>query len=137
MYGIIKQANGHIEVESQIGEGSLFQIYLPRVKADIATSEPSPRTDASMRGAETALLVEDEDSVRELVCRALERQGYIVLFARPGGKPAAVSLVGSPRVVAIDAARGSPVLLGFVFRVPELLQFGQRDLHLVGRRSQF
>jgi len=82
VYGIVKRANGHIEAESQPGEGSTFRIYLPRSDAEAVASAPLPRSGTLARGTETVLLVEDEDMVREVAHRALERQGYTVLTAR-------------------------------------------------------
>ncbi|MBN1584658.1 MAG: response regulator [Anaerolineae bacterium] len=82
VYGIVKQANGHIEVESRVGEGSTFRIYLPHIEAKVVVNESQPRSSVLAHGTETLLLVEDEDIVRELARRVLERQGYTVLAAR-------------------------------------------------------
>jgi CheY-like chemotaxis protein len=79
VYGIIMQSNGAIGVESAPHEGSTFRIYLPRSEASVSDKE-SPRV-AMTRGSETVLLVEDEDAVRELVRKSLERQGFRVIAA--------------------------------------------------------
>ena len=83
-FGIVKQSGGHLQVESRVGEGSTFTVYLPRVEREaVPAAEPGP--DASARhGHETILLVEDEDSVRKLARVALERSGYVVLTAPNG-----------------------------------------------------
>jgi len=84
VYGIVKQSKGHISVCSEAGQGTTFEIYLPRtdegaepIAREIASSE-------SAQGSETILLVEDEDAVRSLVWRILTERGYTVLEARNG-----------------------------------------------------
>jgi CheY-like chemotaxis protein len=80
-YGIIDQSDGHIEVSSQVGEGTTFEVYLPAAEAAAATSETTPEQEDMPSGTEMILLVEDEQPVRELVCRVLDRCGYTVLVA--------------------------------------------------------
>jgi two-component system cell cycle sensor histidine kinase/response regulator CckA len=78
-YGIVKQHDGDIAVDSEPGAGTVFRIYLPRVEggvAAVAAPEVVPR------GSETILLVEDERQVRALARRALESVGYRVLEAQ-------------------------------------------------------
>jgi CheY-like chemotaxis protein len=80
VYGIVKQMNGYIEVESHIARGSTFTIYLPRTKQ--ATHVPNaPTVMTSPVGSETILLVEDENSVRAFTQMALQRFGYRVIEA--------------------------------------------------------
>lgn len=79
VFGIIKQSHGSIWVYSEVGRGSTFKIYLPRVDAP---SERPPDADRIVGGTETILLVEDEPQVRAVVRRALERAGYAVLVAQ-------------------------------------------------------
>ncbi|MDJ0766191.1 MAG: response regulator [Myxococcota bacterium] len=89
VYGIIKQSGGEVSVTSAPGKGTCFCVYLPVVPDEaIRTGLPEPiriRTD-NMRGNETVLLVEDENSVRMLAKRMLQRTGYTVLSARHGGE---------------------------------------------------
>lgn len=82
VYGVIAQAGGSIWVESQLGSGSLFTILLPRTEKDrLPTETASAVAPASLHGEETVLVVEDEDSVRELTRRILDKNGYRVLTA--------------------------------------------------------
>lgn len=83
VYGIVKQHGGFIDVESRLGEGSTFSIYLPAVDAPAATTEKDPVVETS-GGNETILVAEDEDAVRSLIVRILEGAGYQVLVAHDG-----------------------------------------------------
>jgi two-component system cell cycle sensor histidine kinase/response regulator CckA len=79
VYGIVKQANGVITVDSAPGSGTTFSVYLPVAKdAEMPALPGAERRSGSAQG-ETVLLVEDEDSVRKLARRVLESQGYTVL----------------------------------------------------------
>jgi PAS domain S-box-containing protein len=82
-YGVVQQSGGQIRLDSKLGEGTTFYIYLPRVAGSVA--EPSPMMPASLpRGTETILLAEDENGVRELIGTYLESLGYHVLTASNG-----------------------------------------------------
>jgi signal transduction histidine kinase/ActR/RegA family two-component response regulator len=86
VYGIVKQSDGFIHVDSRIGLGTVFRIYLPEAVGIAAVGAPLlegrslPRTE----GRETILLVEDEPLVRDLTLRVLDRAGYDVLVATGG-----------------------------------------------------
>ena len=80
VYGIVTQSDGYIVVDSTVGRGSTFTVYLPRVDESIEVVAV-PQSSASARGTETILVVEDEAPVRELIHKALKRYGYEVLVA--------------------------------------------------------
>ncbi|MCP9495213.1 MAG: PAS domain S-box protein [Pyrinomonadaceae bacterium MAG19_C2-C3] len=84
VYGIVKQSDGYISVYSEVGHGTTFKVYLPRVD-EVADPPVSnfPREE-SVRGTETVLLVEDEEIVRSLARQILEMNGYKVLEATDG-----------------------------------------------------
>jgi PAS domain S-box-containing protein len=84
VYGIITQCGGHCEVDTELGKGTTFSIILPAVEANDVSSDSVHATNALPVGAETILLVEDEDEVRCITKLMLQRLGYSVLEARSG-----------------------------------------------------
>ena len=81
VYGIVRQHGGTIRVSSRPGRGATFRLYFPRVDP-AAESAPEPPATVDVRGgAETVLVVEDDDAVRALVCDVLGKHGYRVLDA--------------------------------------------------------
>jgi PAS domain S-box-containing protein len=84
VYGIVKQSGGNIWVYSEPGRGSTFKIYLPLVEESDRAYQRHLETGADLRGAETILLVEDEEILRRLVREVLEKHGYQVLEASDG-----------------------------------------------------
>jgi PAS domain S-box-containing protein len=82
-YAIVDQLKGHIDVQSAVGHGTTFTIYIPVMQG--AAGESAPHDAAAdrrpSRGSETVLLVEDEQSVRAMLRRTLEREGYTVIEA--------------------------------------------------------
>jgi signal transduction histidine kinase len=81
---IVNQSGGHIDVESEVGHGTTFNVYFPRVEQPLEVTTQPVLTGPLPRGTETLLLVEDESSVRHLACNILELQGYSVLRANNG-----------------------------------------------------
>jgi two-component system cell cycle sensor histidine kinase/response regulator CckA len=91
VFGIVKQSGGFIDVDSKVGQGTTFRIYLPRHVPDVqeekpeeAKAEAAKKPTADMTGQGTILLVEDEDPVRAVNARALTARGYTVLEAASG-----------------------------------------------------
>ncbi len=82
-YGIVKQCGGTIWAYSEVGVGSTFKVYLPRVGAEPELLAPTD-TSAPLGGHETILLVEDEPMVRDVTARTLVASGYRVLRASNG-----------------------------------------------------
>jgi nitrogen-specific signal transduction histidine kinase len=99
VYGIVKQSGGYVWVYSELGRGTTFKIYLPRVDAAPDTMLPA-REPATVTGTETILLAEDDDVLRPLARGLLEKLGYTVLDAADGA-------------AALEAARryGEPIHL--------------------------
>jgi PAS domain S-box-containing protein len=88
VYGIVKQADGHIAVESERGQGSTFRLYFPLIQRAI---EPEAQSllvsDRSTCGSETILVVDDQQGLCTLLCEILQNNGYSVLGA-PNGREA-------------------------------------------------
>ena len=81
VYGAVRQNGGFVEVTSIPGEGTTFDIYLPRSAEEIAVPSAPGQASPVLGGHETILVVEDEPAVRLMTTRALEGQGYTVLVA--------------------------------------------------------
>ena len=97
VYGIVKQSDGFIEVDSEVGAGATFNVVIPLSSAEAAESVEKPAATVGT-GHETILLVEDEDGVRSLVATVLRRNGYTVIDASHGAE-ALDKVAGNPAVV--------------------------------------
>ncbi len=81
VYGIVKQSGGYVRIESVVGKGTRVLVYLARVHGPADSSSNVSARAAPRGGSETILLVEDEEAVRRLASRLLERSGYQILVA--------------------------------------------------------
>jgi len=75
VYGIVKQSGGFVWVESAVGKGATFEIYLPQAGEKAMRAEPESKPSSVPRGSETILVVEDESGVRLLTCEFLKISG--------------------------------------------------------------
>lgn len=81
IYGIVQQSGGSIDVDSTLGKGTTFRIYLPRTQDFVFSATPTLVSAEQPRGTETVLVIEDHAALRELTCTMLYSQGYTVLQA--------------------------------------------------------
>jgi PAS domain S-box-containing protein len=84
VYGMVKQSGGYILIRSELGKGSTFEVYLPRVEAKMPLIEATPLADPAPSGTGTILLVEDEVALREVASEYLRLKGYDVVEAGDG-----------------------------------------------------
>jgi PAS domain S-box-containing protein len=96
VYGIVMQSGGHISVYSEAETGTSVKVYLLAIDASVSDDELYPETEELVTGQEVVLVVEDEDMVRRLARRILERHGYRVLEASDGAAALAGLDVDTP-----------------------------------------
>jgi two-component system cell cycle sensor histidine kinase/response regulator CckA len=107
VYGIVKQSGGYLSVETELGAGSAFTIYLHRVAAMAGPTpapEPAPEPEpvAGTAAAATVLVVEDEEVVRSLVHQVLEGDGYRVLVANDGEEAVVIAAADDVQLLVTD-----------------------------------
>jgi two-component system cell cycle sensor histidine kinase/response regulator CckA len=84
VYGVVKQSGGYIDVESALGQGTTFKIFLPRVHEPARVERQHAEAPAKAMGNEVILIAEDETALRTLTATTLELSGYKVLQAKDG-----------------------------------------------------
>ena len=145
VYGIVRQSGGGITVDSAVGAGSAFTIYLPCVPL-AESPEAAPASDAAEGRSGTVLVVEDDEAVRRLASRVLRQHGYTVLEAGTGREAVALlheqrgplDLVLSDVVMPemggralrdwlVEARPGVPVLLMTGYTDDEMIRRGVRE----------
>jgi PAS domain S-box-containing protein len=98
VYGIVQQHGGYLAVESAVGRGTTFRVYLPRVDAPLDAPERERPAPTRLRGSGTILLVEDEDDVRDFAREVLKSGGYAVLEARDVADAERMAIVDTRRI---------------------------------------
>jgi signal transduction histidine kinase/CheY-like chemotaxis protein len=98
VYGVVKQSEGYIEVQSELGAGTTFKIFLPIVEALIEPDSTQPALISSLQGNETILLAEDDDILRILARNMLVRFGYTVLEASNGAEACEIARKRAGRI---------------------------------------
>jgi len=121
VYGFVRQSGGHVRIDSEPGHGTTVRLYLPREHAPEAVAREAMSHGASIGGAETILVAEDDGGVRDIVVGTLEELGYHVLMA--GDASAALGLIESGR--KIDLLFTDVVMPG-PLKSPELAQIIKR-----------
>jgi signal transduction histidine kinase len=86
VFGFVRQSGGHVEVESEVGSGTLVQMYFPRSLEEPQSQEAPVELTQHSGGQETILVVEDNEGVRTAAVELLEQSGYTVLIAEDGDK---------------------------------------------------
>jgi PAS domain S-box-containing protein len=113
-YGIIKQHNGFIDVESLPGQGTTFKIYLPTVDVETTTREQKRDTITVKPGGETILLAEDDSDALTITSELLRMTGYTVLVARDGEEAVRVFAANRDKVQLVIADVRMPKKDGMV-----------------------
>jgi len=98
VYGVVKQSGGYIWVESEVGKGTQFEIFLPRVEGEIEKPQKASGPAKESRGGQTILVVEDEQALRKLTSSVLQDLGYTVLEAGDAAEALALVKQSKPAV---------------------------------------
>jgi two-component system, cell cycle sensor histidine kinase and response regulator CckA len=112
VYGIVKQSDGWVWVDSTPGAGTTFEILLPAVAAPEQEPEEAKQNYRETRGSETILVVDDEEGVREVASQSLIAQGYKVLIAESGAQALEVAAAESGPIHALITDAAMPGMNG-------------------------
>ena len=112
VYGIVKQSGGYVLVESELGTGTTFDVYLPIVAGDRIAEVQQTEESPAEQHAETILLVEDDAAVRQVAKRILRAEGYDVLEARDGEDALALSTLHAGIIDAVITDAVMPGITG-------------------------
>jgi DNA-binding response OmpR family regulator len=103
VYGFVRQSGGYIKIYSEMGQGSSFNIYLPRSSGTTGTSETKSADDlGEPKGHETILVVEDETKIRDLLRSYLEREGFSVMTTDSGAEAIGLASHAAVDLVVLD-----------------------------------
>jgi PAS domain S-box-containing protein len=97
VYGIVRQSGGYVDVESEVGEGSVFTVFLPLLRQPAEEAQPVPERPLR-RGSETVLVVEDQEALRQVTAELLAELGYTVLQATSGEEALQVAVTHPGRI---------------------------------------
>jgi PAS domain S-box-containing protein len=98
VFGIIKHHHGWVEVESTVGVGTVFKVFLPLSAEHLVQTETTPVEATVLGGKETILLVEDETTVRDFASAVMQQYGYRVLQASSGAEALEVWQWNAPKI---------------------------------------
>jgi PAS domain S-box-containing protein len=126
LYNIVRSFGGHVRVSSEVGRGSTFRIYFPRVSAPAKVGLPELSLEPAHPGKETILVAEDQPDLRWMICQYLQELGYAVLEAKDGGDAVALAEHYAGRIdllltdVIMPHLRGSEVARRMLHRRPDM-----------------
>jgi PAS domain S-box-containing protein len=133
VYGIVTQSKGSIRVDSEVGKGTTFTIYFPRIAAKAEELAQSPEVDDVISGSETILLVEDDDSVRKVTASLLSSAGYRIIEASNAEKALEIMTASGP---GIDLLLTDLIMFGQsgfdLFEQAKVIRPGLRSLFMSG-----